>query len=273
VPRRGDVILYDYLSHASIRDGLKLSNADTFMFRHNDVEHLQSLLERHTSRDHSTFVVESIYSMDGDEAPLSAITTLCHQYGACLIVDEAHATGIAGPVGRGISYQPQLPYPHTILARVHTFGKALGCHGAAITGSTTLRSYLVNFARSFIYTTALPQHAMAAIAAAYGLLPTLDQERTQLRLLAEYYCHLAKHAPQLPRTDSQGSIQILIVPGNKPCREAAFFLQQSGFDVRAILHPTVPKGTERLRICLHSYNTHQQVKALWQCLTTLPPAA
>ena len=146
VPQRGDTIIYDYLSHASLRDGIRLSFAQSFSFKHNDLADLEKRLQAATG---TIFVVtESVFSMDGDMAPLTAISDLCRQYGAHLIVDEAHATGVVGAKGEGLVQQLNLQT--ACFARVHTFGKAVGCHGAIVLGSDRLRNYLVNFCRSFI---------------------------------------------------------------------------------------------------------------------------
>jgi 8-amino-7-oxononanoate synthase len=166
VARRGDTILYDELVHASIRDGIRLSFAKSFPFSHNNIAHLEARLRR--ARGELFVAVESVYSMDGDCAPLPDMANVCDQFGAHLIIDEAHATGVFGPGGRGLVVQEDLAA--RVFARVHTFGKALGSHGAIVLGSAALRSYLINFARSFIYTTALPPHSLRSIRASYQFL-------------------------------------------------------------------------------------------------------
>src|SRR6185312_6797547 len=185
VPQRGDVILYDSLSHASIRDGMRLSPAQVYAFAHNDLTELKIRLEKFSKMGNVFVVTESVFSMDGDMAPLVEMADLCRQYDAQLIVDEAHATGVVGPNGEGLVQE--LGLADECFARVHTFGKAVGCHGAAILGSTLLRDYLINFSRSFIYTTALPPASVRAIARAYALLPRLDEERERLRLLIDMF--------------------------------------------------------------------------------------
>jgi 8-amino-7-oxononanoate synthase len=175
VPQRNDVVLYDELIHASVHDGMRMSKAETLSFSHNDTSDLASKLEavRNQDRFANVFVaVESLYSMDGDEAALEEMSGLCEQYSAKLIVDEAHATGVIGNRGEGLVNS--LGLEQKTFARLHTFGKALGCHGAIILGSETLRNYLVNFARSFIYSTALPYHAIVSVRCAYELLPTAN---------------------------------------------------------------------------------------------------
>ena len=164
--KKEDTLICDELIHASIIDGCRLSYASRFRFAHNDLEDLESKLQR--SKGNIFVAVESIYSMDGDMAPLKEIAAVCKKYNANLVVDEAHATGLFGKQGRGLVSQHGLE--DEVFARVHTFGKALGCHGAVILGSETLRNYLVNFARSFIFTTALPMHSLIAVKCAYEFL-------------------------------------------------------------------------------------------------------
>jgi 8-amino-7-oxononanoate synthase len=156
IAQKGDIIIYDQLSHASIRDGIRLSFATSFSFQHNDVGDLEKKLAGIQNPGVNIFVVtESVFSMDGDMAPLLEISSLCERYGAGLIVDEAHATGVTGAKGEGLVQQ--LSIQHKCFARVHTFGKACGCHGAIVLGSEKLKNYLINFSRPFIYSTSLPQ--------------------------------------------------------------------------------------------------------------------
>ncbi|MBL4654010.1 MAG: aminotransferase class I/II-fold pyridoxal phosphate-dependent enzyme, partial [Flavobacteriales bacterium] len=152
VPQRGDTVIYDELSHASIIDGIRLSRAESFKFKHNNLEHLETRLK--SAKGNVFVVVESVYSMDGDFSPLQELINLKQKFDFNLIVDEAHATGLFGKKGEGRCVE--LGIQNEVFARVHTYGKALGCHGAIVLGSETLRSYLINFSRSFIYTTALP---------------------------------------------------------------------------------------------------------------------
>lgn len=261
VPQRGDVILYDALSHASIRDGIRLSLAQAYGFAHNDLGELGAKLEKFSGGGTVFVVTESVFSMDGDFAPLREMAALCRQYNAQLIVDEAHATGVVGAKGEGLVQE--LGLENECFARVYTFGKAVGCHGAAVVGSTLLRVYLINFSRSFIYTTALPPASVRAIARAYALLPGLDAERERLRLLIGRF----RQAPiAWQRLDSITPIQVVIVPGNAAVRGLADRLQEAGLDVRPIMSPTVEKGKERLRIVLHSFNTEEEVDRLTHLL-------
>lgn len=256
IPQRGDTIITDELIHASLIDGARLSHAERYKFKHNDLADLEQKLKN--AKGICYVAVESVYSMDGDIAPLKEISELCEQYKANLIVDEAHATGLFGENGKGLVFQ--LALEETIFARIITFGKAIGTHGAIILGSETLRNYLINFARSFIYTTAAPLHNILTINCAYQLLAQGDfhlqiQEKIGLynQLIAEV---------NLPTIKSESAIQTILISGNKNARNAALQLQSKGFDVKAILSPTVAEGKERLRICLHTYNSDQEITAL-----------
>ncbi|GAA4449056.1 pyridoxal phosphate-dependent aminotransferase family protein [Nibrella saemangeumensis] len=256
---REDTLITDELIHASMIDGARLSYATRYRFRHNDLADLESIL---TKVQGQTYVaVESVYSMDGDLAPLIELADLCDRYGAALLVDDAHATGIYGPNGEG--QVVALGLEDRILARIHTYGKALGVHGAAIVGPAVLSDYLTNFARSFIYTTALPPHSYLAIRAAYAHLQCCPETRTQLHnRVACFRQKAAEYLPEASWTDSRSPIQCLIVPGNEAARQVADAAQQAGFDVRAILSPTVPAGQERLRLCIHSFNTADEIDRL-----------
>ena len=258
--QKDDTVLYDALSHASIRDGIRLSFARSFSFRHNDIEDLERLLKHATGNCY--VVTETLFSMDGDLCPLTTIGDLCRQYGAWLIVDEAHATGVIGARGEGLVQQEHAEA--LCFARVHTFGKALGCHGAVVLGSPVLRQYLINFSRSLIYTTALPPVSVGLIRKAYGLFPGMEAERLHLRDPGRAF-----QALDLPyeRLKGHTPIQAVLVPGNDRVRRVASALQEAGLDVRPILYPTVPRDTERLRIVLHAYNTIEEVELLGRVLT------
>ncbi len=259
LPQQGDTLLTDELIHASMIDGARLSYARRDRFRHNDLGDLETKLQQATGQ---LFVaVESVYSMDGDFAPLADLCTLCDRYGAALIVDEAHASGVYGPNGEGRVVE--LGLQDRVLARVHTFGKGMGVHGAAIAGSTLLRDYLINFARSFIYTTALPPHSLLAIREAHRLIQRDTTTRTQLTtILGHFHAQVIRQLPDTRWTDSLSPIQCLLVSGNDEARRIATLGQQAGLDLRAILSPTVPAGQERIRICLHAFNSADEIDRL-----------
>lgn len=268
LPKAGDTLLTDELIHASMIDGARLSYATRYRFRHNDLNDLEARLRQAAQAESGgqLFVaVESVYSMDGDLAPLSQIADLCEQYGAALLVDEAHATGIYGLNGEGLVVE--LGLTDRVLARVHTFGKALGVHGAAVVGPAVLRNYLINFARPFIYTTALPPHSLLAIRWAHRHLKAHPEARQALQERLAYFCQrVADTLPDTVWTDSQSPIQCLLVPDNEQARAVAAKAQRTGLDVRAILSPTVPAGKERLRLCIHAFNTIEEIDQLIEVL-------
>lgn len=261
VPQKQDTIIYDALSHASLRDGIRLSFAKSYSFIHNCLSDLEKKLKPPASG--TVFVVtESVFSMDGDLAPLAAIAHLCEEYGAQLIVDEAHATGIIGDKGEGLVQF--LGLEDKCFARIHTFGKAVGAHGAIIIGSDLLRQYLVNFSRAFIYTTALPESSLQIIRASYTLFPNMNKERSKLIELIKILQNTRTPYNLLPGSTP---IQAMIVPGNDAVKKLSAYLQEAAFDVRPILSPTVPKGSERLRIVLHAFNTETELEQLIQKIT------
>ncbi len=264
VPQRSDTVLYDGLAHASIRDGLRLTFAKSYSFRHNDLDDLKQKIG--LGRGQVFVAVESIYSMDGDAAPLAEMAELCRDHSCHLIVDEAHATGVFGPGGRGRTVEFGLT--DEVFARVHTFGKGLGSHGAIVLGSDTLRTFLINFARSFIYTTFLPPHSLLAIQSAYDVLGESQ------RLVENLHDNIQLFRSGIPAElgksfiESDSPIQCLLISGNERVRHAARYLRGEGFDVRPILSPTVPRGKERLRICLHAFNTPKDIQRLTELLRT-----
>ena len=265
IPQRGDTILYDELSHACIRDGARLSFAKHHSFRHNDLIDLKEKLKQ-IKTGNIFIVAESIYSMDGDSCPLEELVPLADRYGAFLIIDEAHSTGVVGAQGSGLAVQKQLQ--DNIGIRIYTFGKAMGCHGACVAGSKYLIDYLINFARPFIFTTALSPHSIAAIDCAFDYLDQHSLLQSDLKNKIDLFTALVKQR-SLNVLSSNSQIQGLIVPGNEKVKSVARNLHVSGFDVRAILSPTVPQGSERLRICLHTFNSDDEIKSLVQQLSSL----
>ncbi|MCD8739166.1 8-amino-7-oxononanoate synthase [Mucilaginibacter roseus] len=255
LPQRGDTIILDELAHASIIDGARLSNANRYTFKHNDLKSLENKLK---AAKGTIFIgIESIYSMDGDAAPITEILDLADVYNAAVIVDEAHAIGLykTGLV-------QQLGLHQRVFARVITFGKAMGCHGAIVLGSDDLRRYLINFARSFIYTTAASFHQVASTKMAYVFLGDADVAISALQNnIALFKNNISKHEA-FPLIESESAIQCIILKSNEKAKQIASVLQQKGIDVRPILSPTVPQGSERIRICLHSYNTPDEILLL-----------
>ncbi|RTQ48908.1 aminotransferase class I/II-fold pyridoxal phosphate-dependent enzyme [Hymenobacter gummosus] len=270
LPQRGDVILYDEASHASVKEGLRGSFATAYSFRHNDAGHLRQRLGRLALPEGAAvFVaVEAVYSMSGDAAPLPELADVCRESGAQLIVDEAHSLGVYGPGGAGLV--AELGLEAAVLARVVTFGKALGSQGAAVIGPQLLRDYLLNFSRPFIYTTAAPDYALAALRAGYEVLPTLDAERQRLQQLSAY---LHRQLAEVPGARVPAGSRVIVpvqLPGYAAAqvRAAAAAVQRAGFDVRAIVPPTVPAGQQCLRVIVHSFNTESEIHDLVSALRT-----
>lgn len=270
VPQRNDVILYDELCHASIRDGILMSNAKSYKFQHNDFENLEKLittqLETRNPKPETFYVVtESVFSMDGDSPNLEELVTLCEKYNCFLVIDEAHALGVFGNHGEGVIQGQGLQ--DKVFARIMTFGKGLGCHGAAILGSQELKNYLVNFARSFIYTTGLSPHSVATILMAYQQLKTEKEAIENLRNNIQFFNQEKMQMGLKPLfVYSKSAIQCAIIPGNEKVKSIANQLQNNGFDVKPILSPTVPEGQERLRFCLHSFNSQKEISEVLQFL-------
>ena len=262
VPQRNDIILYDELCHASIRDGIQMSHAKSYKFQHNDYEDLESLLKRFVTLsgvEVSVYIVtESVFSMDGDTPNMETLVSMSEKFKALLVVDEAHALGVFGEKGEGLMQSQNLQ--DKIFARIMTFGKGLGCHGAAILGSAGLKEYLVNFARSFIYTTGLSPHSVATVLIAYQNL----NQSCELKKLKENISFFNQQKQLLGIKSlfvySKSAIHSAIIPGNEKVKQIASQLQEKGFEVKAILSPTVPEGQERLRFCLHSYNTEKEME-------------
>ncbi|KAG0352055.1 hypothetical protein BG005_008460 [Podila minutissima] len=271
VPQPGDVILYDEYIHASVHDGMKVTRAGVKSpFLHNDLDHLGRLLaqvraedeEKKGKRVRNIFVaVESVYSMDGDTAPLREIVELLEPYGAYLIVDEAHATGVYGTHGRGLVNE--LGLEDRVFARLHTFSKALASNGAALVGPKVLKQYLINYARPLIYSTFTSFSNLASIKSAYQMLiagETVELVDKVRGLIAYFRAHI--QIPEQMLLPSTSPIQGIVMDGNAKVNALSQRLIRAGLNVKAIRFPTVPKGKERVRICLHSHNTLEQVQRL-----------
>ncbi|MCU0451165.1 MAG: 8-amino-7-oxononanoate synthase [Bernardetiaceae bacterium] len=269
--QKGDVILYDELVHASLREGYRLSLAVHQPFKHNDPADLAAKLQaaRPGPGGEVLVVTEAVYSMDGDNGILAETLDLCEQYGASAVIDEAHSTGVFGPGGTGLACQ--LGLAARFLARVYTFGKGVGAHGACIVGSRTLIDYLVNFARPFVFSTAPPLHSLVTLRCAFDYLAQHPQLQAQLQTVVSRFVTQMEALPLPPGVQkmlNQSPIQALVVPGNARCKALAAHLIAQGYEVRAILAPTVPAGAERLRVCLHAYNSPAEVDGLVAALAS-----
>nr|WP_262899777.1 8-amino-7-oxononanoate synthase [Robertkochia marina] len=264
VPQRGDVVLYDEWIHASVRDGLRMSMSRNYRFRHNDLDHLEELLHKHAGAGVCYVVTESVFSMDGDSPAMAELVKLCNSFKALLVVDEAHALGVLGPQGKGLTYEESIR--SGVFARILTFGKAPGVHGAAVLGTSGLKQYLLNFARSFIYTTALPPHSLASILASHQLMQEELPRKELLDRIAFADVQAREKLKGMKCVSGNSSITSILLPGNDLVKEIAGKLVDAGYDVKPILSPTVPKGKERIRICLHSFNSFEEIEGLFDRL-------
>ena len=257
---KDDVIFSDALNHASLIDGMRLSGARKIIYPHLNLRILEDALRQEAGAPwRKVIVTESVFSMDGDIAPLSAIAALAEKYGAALIVDEAHATAVHGPGGRGIAAQADI-VAH-LLAVVHTCGKALGCAGAFVCGPVVLKEHLVNHARTFIFSTALPPYFCKQIAAALDLSARMDVERQKLLQNAARFAHQLR-AEGFDTAASASQIVPIVLGNNEDTLDAAEHLQREGFAVRAIRPPTVPQGGSRLRLSLTALIPEQELTRL-----------
>lgn len=263
VPQRGDIVLYDEYIHASIRDGIKLSNAKAYKFNHNCIANLERLIIRFSENSNTDIyvVTESVFSMDGDSPNLKEMVSLCKNHNIRIIIDEAHALGV---FKNGLT--EKLNLQNDVFARIVTFGKALGCHGAAILCNIDLKEYLINFSRSFIYTTALSPHSLATIKCAYEEL-SISNSTEKLHNNIQYFKSEIERL-NLNFIDSNSAIHCCIISGNDKVKNISQKLKVNGFDVKPILSPTVPLNQERLRFCLHSYNSNQEITAILEQLAT-----
>ncbi|WP_298504134.1 pyridoxal phosphate-dependent aminotransferase family protein [uncultured Maribacter sp.] len=271
VPQREDIILFDEFIHASIRDGILLSNAKKYKYKHNDLIDLEEKLSQALSKEFTGevyVVTESIFSMDGDSPDIDALLSFTKKNKCHLVIDEAHAIGVFGKNGEGLVQQHKAC--KDVFARIVTFGKAMGCHGAAVLGSEKLKEYLVNFSRSFIYTTGLPPHSVGTITAAFKFIVESEGVEARKRLL-ENVVHFKKKAKDLKIQalflPSNSAIQCCLIPGNENVKKVAGKIQDKGFNVKAILSPTVPEGEERLRFCLHAQNSKEEIGLVLQILS------
>jgi glycine C-acetyltransferase len=252
----GDLIFSDALNHASLIDGCRLSRAKTVVYPHLDLDRLEQGLRDAPSNGRKLIVTETLFSMDGDEAPLDGIVDLTERYGAMVMVDEAHATGVLGPSGAGVV--GKLGLTERISVQMGTLGKALGGFGAYVAGSRALREFLINRCRSFIFTTSLPPAVLAMAIAAIDLLYKEPQRRLALWHNARA---MKEGLRKLGFSLGQGQSQILplIVGDAEKCMTLSDKLLEKGLFVQGIRPPTVPPGTARLRITLMATHTHEHL--------------
>ena len=246
VPQRGDVILYDEYVHASIRDGIAMSHAKGYKYHHNSITSLREKVETlNFPKGANVYVVtESVFSMDGDSPDLETLCHFCRDHHLFLVVDD-------------------------VFAILVTFGKALGCHGAAVLGSNLLKNYLVNFARSLIYTTALPPHTLASVLCAVNYFNATTEPFEKLRQNILYFQYQIEHyGLKNLFIPGNSAIYSAVIPGNSKVKELSSLMIHEGFEVKPILAPTVPEGKERLRFCIHGYNTKNEMEEVLKLLAT-----
>ncbi len=253
---RGDVIFTDRLNHASIYDGCRLSGARIVRFRHNDIDHLQELLEQKRGTGKSLIVVESVYSMDGDICPLADVVALKSKSSSMLMVDEAHATGVFGENGGGVISRDGLEREVDIA--MGTYGKALGSYGAYVSGSTLMKEYLVNRARSFVFTTALPPAVAAASLAAVDLVKNDSSLRDELDANVTCFKEALKERG-VPGDPGPSQIVPLLVGDNHQTVALAEECRREGVFVTAVRPPTVPVGEARLRFSVTLHHSRQEL--------------
>lgn len=287
----GDVIFSDELNHASLIDGCRLSKAKTIVYRHNDLNHLESLLKdltrlpsadtlslarRGLGRGRILIITESLFSMEGDLCPLPDLLGLAKKYGAIVYLDEAHAVGVFGDHGEGLAPKGA----STLLVSMGTLGKAFGSYGAFVAGSRTLKEYLINKARSFIFTTALPPPAVGASLAALKIVREEPERRERLweniknagRVLSlreSFVGGLNRHQKaSLAPPDLAPIISIKIGPADRTMQISRRLFEE-GIYIQGIRPPTVPEGTSRLRLTVTATHTEDQIGRLIACLKDL----
>ena len=258
---KGDVILSDALNHASIIDGCRLSRSEVVVYGHCNMDQLELALKQAPVRGRKLIVTESLFSMDGDEAPLADIVSLAEKYGATVMVDEAHATGVYEPNGAGLV--AKLGLGDRILIQMGTLGKALGGFGAYIAGTKALRELLINRCRSFIFTTSLPPAVMAISIAALDLVKKEPQRRQELRENSEQL-RAGLKALGFMLGDSRSQILPLMVGDAARCMQLSELLLENGVFAQGIRPPTVPVDTSRLRITLMATHTPEQINQALQ---------
>ncbi len=259
VPQKGDTVFYDEFIHASVRDGIRLSFAKNSSFKHNNIIDLEEKLKKVEGVKY--VVVESLYSMDGDIAPLVELACLCERLNVYLIVDEAHSCGVFGSDGKGLVVK--LGLEKSVFARIVTFGKAYGSHGACVLSNENLKSFLINFSRSFIYTTALPPESFSRIKFMVGH-SEINQRKTDLRNVIHYFRDSIRDINCV--SDRKSPIQLLKIGNIEKTISISNKLQDNQMAVKPIFSPTVPVGNEGVRICLHSFNTTSEIDLLVRIL-------
>lgn len=246
ISSRNDTVLYDELCHASLKEGIRSGAAKKIMFRHNDMNDLEKKIN--LAKGKVFIVTEAVFSMDGDFAPIQQLAEISDHYGAGVILDEAHSCGIFGEHGAGLAAT------NPFVARIVTFGKAFGCQGAAVLCSKTLREYLINFSRPFIYTTAPSPILLHTIQCSLNYTLQHPEKNKNLFDNIQFWNQTVHRYSSISCDENNSPIKRIITPGNKLAISLSKAMQNEGFHVMPVLSPTVPEGKERLRIVLHNFN-------------------
>ncbi len=262
---RGDEIFSDSLNHASIIDGCRLSKAKISVYRHRDMNHLEDLLRKSETKK-KLIVTDSVFSMDGDLAPLNEIVELADRYDAAVMIDEAHATGVFGPGGRGLAYH--LGLQDKIEIQMGTLGKAVGVFGGYVTGNRKLIDFLINRSRSFIFTTGYPPAMAVATSRALDLIEMVDELRNRLWENIRFFRKKAEETFG-EKVEIYSPIVPIIIGEPEDTMEISHYLFQQGFFVGAIRPPTVPPGTSRLRVSLMATHKEEEIGRLIDTLHTI----
>ena len=261
VPQQDDIIFYDELIHASIRDGITMNKAKSFAYKHNDLDDLKRIcqnIQEHFCENTEVYIAtESVFSIDGDTPDLVALANFCSLNKFRLVVDEAHAIGVFGDHGDGLVHS--LGIDKAVFARLISFGKALSSHGAAILGDQGLIDYLINFSSPSSYTTAIPPHSLMTIKASYK---ELDQTHAIKKLhenITFFKEQLIANHLEKYFTESNSAIQCCTVSDSEKVKKIVRYLNEKGFDPEPIFSPKVPRGQERIRFCVHAYNSEDEI--------------
>jgi 8-amino-7-oxononanoate synthase len=262
---KDDIVFSDQLNHASLIDGIRLAKAKRVVCTHCDIDFVARELRDYRAKGQKFFITESLFSMDGDIAPLDKYAEICRETRTNLIVDEAHAVGIYGETGSGLI--EHFGIEKDVFLSINTAGKALGVSGAFVAGAEWAIEYLIQTARPFIFSTAPPPMTAAAIMAAVNIVRTETERCARLSRLVTFFNELLRFN-EIAVTDQEVETQIIPIHigKNRRATEVAGLLQASGFDVRAIRPPTVPDGTARLRISLNALLTEDKLREFVRCL-------
>ncbi|CAH1231748.1 8-amino-7-oxononanoate synthase [Paenibacillus allorhizoplanae] len=254
---RGDVVFSDQWNHASIVDGISLSRAEHARYRHKDMPHLRALLHKYRDKRRKLIVTDAVFSMDGDQAPLRELVALKREYGAMLMVDEAHSGGIYGKHGEGLCHE--LAIQNDVDIHMGTFSKSFGVYGAYICGSRTLIRWLVNKARPLIYSTALPPAVVAGVSEALVVVQGEHWRREKLFALSMLFRSLLG-ASGFTIGEGDSPIVPLIIGDNDMALRFSGALEDEGIAAAAIRPPTVPDGTARIRFSLSAAHTEKELR-------------